>query len=723
MRCFVRRLIVGVLGCMVLIAAEAAAAASASTNPTVLEGIAICLSHGQEAVLFAKPVTQPSDVHCEEHRKGANYHRKQMPDFPRNVDPAQACGDQSAPNDGRRLAPDAIKILAAQKHHPVAPAGIRIVGAIFCQEVDLVGLELPYSLVLDRVFFKEGIHARNFRTKADFSVDESFIFKTLRLTRVHIEGSIFGSSAFIEGLFILDSEITSSLFFRKSVLFGGPELAGLRVGREMSVRGSALSNFHLQFSTIGGVLDLSESEARCAYHVKKSEIGELVAVDVGFGTTLAGSKPDKRSYAWERVTDPKWGAESFGEPVATLLASPTIKAVVGDSEECTPRTKKTPFRSDFLLSDNRVRLSVCLRSFHWLSADKAAPDPGKLLPQSAVTLNAMRVGGVLTVNLWPSDAKADGIAAGTRTFEAVEVDTGTLILDFKDTKQAHTRHIDGLRFHHVYAADIQCAYHPLTSGSATFVSEERSRLTPPKVDDVLAWLKGTVKTTQPYAAFADAYKRVGDDGSATELNIKRATIELDARLMRLLTPVGRVGVVGPVSTPTAQAAEPADLSMSAEIGLFEGILETLAVSWRYLLYLIADHGYKPGQVIWVLLLILLGYFAWFWSYLHVVGFEAKSKNNIRPIGFLFLFDRLIPAYKIREDHYEIVTFYRRATRQDEQTDPEPTRIMRYMGRDVRVIRADGREANRAEAGLDLLKAVGIGLTVFLAAAVNALVTR
>jgi hypothetical protein len=97
----------------------------------------------------------------------------------------------------------------------------------------------------------------------------------------------------------------------------------------------------------------------------------------------------------------------------------------------------------------------------------------------------------------------------------------------------------------------------------------------------------------------------------------------------------------------------------------------IMITFDWGLYLLADHGLRPAKVVWSVLVALVAFAALFWLRLGIVGFEPKRKEpgqssetppDVWPISLLFLFDRLIPLYQIREEHYAISKFYRRATR-------------------------------------------------------------
>src|SRR5262249_45747636 len=124
-------------------------------------------------------------------------------------------------------------------------------------------------------------------------------------------------------------------------------------------------------------------------------------------------------------------------------------------------------------------------------------------------------------------------------------------------------------------------------------------------------------------------------------------------------------------------------------------------------------------------------FIFFWVCIGIVGFKPEKKSKIVPIGILFLFDRLIPLYNIRQEHYQIETFYRRLRRirrskkHDKMASargPQTEKIS-YLWSHFPVVEADDRRVRWAERYLDVMKLVGVGLAVFVAAVVNALVIK
>jgi hypothetical protein len=220
-----------------------------TTDTGTIAAIGRCLRQDKEAVLV------PNGVNCKVYREGAPFLAEKAPDSPFDFDADRDCPKTSSgPVNARRLSADVVQRLVSDSKLNVGLSGIRILGAIFCERVKLVGLELPFSLVLDKAVFARGIEIRNLRTKGDLSLDGSLILDQLRIIRSHIEGSLFADGSFVHRLSIGNSTIDTSASFTESVLFESAQVYNASIVRELSVRGSALSYFVTQFSHIGARL-------------------------------------------------------------------------------------------------------------------------------------------------------------------------------------------------------------------------------------------------------------------------------------------------------------------------------------------------------------------------------------------------------------------------------------------------------------------------------------
>jgi hypothetical protein len=121
-------------------------------------------------------------------------------------------------------------------------------------------------------------------------------------------------------------------------------------------------------------------------------------------------------------------------------------------------------------------------------------------------------------------------------------------------------------------------------------------------------------------------------------------------------------------------------------------------------------------VIWIVILIIAVSCAAFWWVLGIVAFSPPDSNEVYPIGPIFLFDRLLPLYKLRDEHSRIGKFYRKGAGGGAQT-------VRHLGKEVQCAEATPGWTRAATVYLDVLKVLGVILAAFLIAAVNALIAR
>ncbi|MFY9993195.1 MAG: hypothetical protein WAL40_19560, partial [Rhodoplanes sp.] len=164
--------------------------------------------------------------------------------------------------------------------------------------------------------------------------------------------------------------------------------------------------------------------------------------------------------------------------------------------------------------------------------------------------------------------------------------------------------------------------------------------------------------------------------------------------------------------------------------------------FRGALYFLADHGYRPGKVLWWVTITLIAFWAIFLLWLRVVAFSPAIKTppdqppsdqqtptpdtvKLRPIGFLFLLDRLLPSYQITSANYDIGSYYKRIPISEvaNRTPPPPfVRRALFFQFPVEPV-ADEAEIARVNRLLLILRLLGVVFTIFLAAAIGALVVH
>jgi hypothetical protein len=731
-----------------------------------IPAIASCLLKGNEAVLLSK------GLKCLAYRQGIEFLNKQFPSKPFDLDQKRDCPDNPKQSfDARRLDQDALQRLAKELRSTVGLPGIRILNAIFCKRLSLIGLDLPFSLVIDKSAFAHGVEVRNVHIKGDLSLDYDFVLDELRIIRSDITGSFFLERSFAVGLQAGNSTIQSSASLYESVLFGGAQIFNVTIARELSLRGSALSFLVIQFSKIGAALDLSHSEARCAYHVNKNSIGYLVARDAGFGTVnlLPSNTTGELSinYAWKQ--------ERFGSEVRRMLSLPEIQGIYQKPDQCVNVFHNSQ-RAQFFLFDNDVRSSLCVSGFRWLGPN--SKDPYSIFSKfrnpensdldylrTTVAINGNTIANNLILDVWPDNTETadidNDVSPTLHRLEVIGVKAGALVVHFAQPHlDAHiTTAVDGLLFDRLYDGTASCEYggSQNTPGyddlESLLIKDFAKQLQLPRADQSLKWLSlNTIGSTQPYTAFSTAFKNAGAD--ATAILVERENQELCARATRWLPReiTGRCGVEG-AERDSDPATNVNQIQLTAQTspdsakegwkqlgGTLKSIPTQLSdfalLAFQGALYFLADHGFRPGKVVWWATLTLLVFWLLFLWPLKVIAYAPKTGTTgpaaspaatpkLRPLGFLFLFDRLLPAYQIDAAHYEIESYFKRSALSkiaNATTAPILVRRLIFFNVPVERVTEQG-EIDRIESILRLLRILGVVFAVFLAAAVSSLVNH
>lgn len=146
--------------------------------------------------------------------------------------------------------------------------------------------------------------------------------------------------------------------------------------------------------------------------------------------------------------------------------------------------------------------------------------------------------------------------------------------------------------------------------------------------------------------------------------------------------------------------------------------EKLAVAGLdFILSILADYGYRPERIGWFVAITVFGSIFVFPYWLGIVGYTVEgNRDKVIPIRVLFIFDRMLPTYRIREDNYKIERYYVVPKAKDDR----PKAIVRHLGKDWPVVEATDDEREKIEGYLDLLKFLGLVFTVFIIAAIGKL---
>lgn len=706
-----------------------------SVSETIVKEIADCLSQRGEYLVDPKEPTNRCII--------PRGNPPTNPGLPFNVSRDEIdkiCRD----NDRRALSGDLIKRIVALAKDSIGPMGIRIIGGVYCNQLDLAGLDLPYSLILDRAVFTNGIAARNLRVKGDFSFDGALVFGYLTLNRAHIDGSFYHGSGFIEREIITDTKIEGTWHQSGTVIFSFAQFQGIAVSGDIDLSDSALGRFSIDTSQVRGGLILNDSEARCSYDIKTSDFGLVLAERAGFGTATTkdldgnlASGSAASVYPWWLKFWTKTSGEHLTEGqqrARELLASPAVHDLVyTSSRQCPAESAEARIR--FAVLETHVRTNMCLRSFTWLYWPSKEYDVAKL-PESAVILNGTNVdvGLIVLFNPEKLDSATSSQIRARRSLEAKGLTAGSLIFEFSEDKSSYATQLDGLKFGRIHSNLANCEFKSETLDAKSSGTSGRPR--PPTVQQVVTWLtrnKDQASSSQPFTAFAEAFEGIGEDASA--LRVAQSSQELWDR--------------------TADWWKTPPFPRGSSFASFRAtFLDTIPIAFQWGLRIVADHGYRPGKVVYFVLITLLVFWLIFWFWLKIVAFGPEDKKDtgqhvsstdhaqedttlkeptitprLLPIGFLFLFDRLIPAFQIREENYSIGTVYGRRSRffkfwskqKPLLAGESPTYDLKYLSMSHIVVPLGEKEKDRFKKWLIVLRVIGVAWGVFLLAALNALI--
>jgi hypothetical protein len=681
----------------------------------LLKEMGDCFAQGGEAHLT------PTAAKCEPFRTAF---KKIDEGKPQTGDAARVCRERT---DKRILPPNAVAQLS---RHPFKPSGtgIRIIGAIFCERLDLVGVVLHHSLVLDDAVLRDGAMIRNTVIDGDLSLEHALITNELFIGRTRIGGTIFTRAAFARELRFEDVTIGASLDMRRMIVAENLTLARAFISGDLRLERAATSFLVIRHSRVAARVELSDLNLRCAAHLNQNDIGTVFAVRTGFGEIAPGAK----QYHWggARLEKP------FGRFEGNLEAAKSLR----DDAACPLAEQKRP---EFSIIDNNVSRSMCIREFRWprearekppattsqriadaaggnpLAGQSAAIVPTGNSAQSsdqstvaAIALYGTTIGNSLILDLYgkplPKNEPRDGKPTIRHRLEMVGVEAKSFYMDFAgDNAHDYSTFVNGLKFERALTAQISCLYARVDEGSGGPGTEGggpnglASDPELPSVSHVMSWLaKNTANSTQPFAAFVDAYARAGND--AKPLKIKKAWNELGADGDRWRE------------------------QFWASTDRLIWTLETLTLGWRHLAGYVADFGHRPEKVVqWIIVVLLVAVIV-FWGLFGAYGFKVKGTDRLLPFGIIFFFDRLIPLYKLREDHYNIETVMVRPTlpwrKATSQNGCDLARI-RFFWLNPQVVPADSRQQQRILTWIEWIKIVGVILTIFFSAAIGALVVK
>lgn len=694
--------------------APAAVPAAADDNTFAL--IAECLKRGGEVSLRSADAPL-----CHAYGEGIRLLERnaQLAGPSINYDDICNTATDDLVKDRRILPGRTIKRLAALGRDAIDPSGVRIIGAIFCEKIDLIGLDIPYPLVLDRSIFVKDVEIRNFRSQGDVSLEASEIRGRLKLFRSRIGGSFYLQASYFEAITVLDTNINLSLKMARIVVKDNIVIGNTVVTGDLDLTRGYFSSISLTKSSVGGAFDFSQTVARCTYDIRNNEFRDVISTRSAFGKIRRDPR-SPRGFVYAFFVDRNGKLFSHDDGGSEVSYSRNLFKLLAESRRCNPPYALAP--GDFIFVLNRIKSSLCF----------AAPDrlAGALIdaPQSNIFFNDINVDGYAWISLdEPLLPRSKSVQSKPRLFSLLNFRAGTFISDFTVKRSQMNIKVIGLQFSRVYTSQNSCESNLIARPSYLIEDMYKQKkitipsFDSPNVQQVLHWIgQNTFDGKQPFYEFVGSFEKSGDSDGAKDLRSSAKTAELMRsyeRLTRFWTAPDIKGTANSQSDKIVEASMLSGLTVVIEfIQACASYAEAFAkIVVSTLLWLIADHGERPEQVIrCIVLMIIISYFIFAYA-INVYGFSTEDDSNeaepkIYPIGFIFLFDRMLPSYKISEKNYQIDRYWAR-----KRSEGLP---LRHLGISIQVQECRETQRKAANIMLNLIRLVGYLFAAFLIAAVS-----
>ena len=707
--------------------------------PSRLQKIAECLRSGNEAILQAE-----APPRCVPYLAGVKELDKAKVEPPYLTDYKSICakGGNEPDSDQRLLERDAISVLAARLKDSMDPHGIRIIGGIYCQGFDITGLDINYSIALDRSVFgdSEKISLRNFKTTGDFSLDNSVMHHSVNIISSTIGGTIYVDYSSLKNLTIAASNVGGEVNLKKTNIIYRLSLESTTINGDFDASYGYFAYLSIRNNKISGMLDLGQTHARCFYDLRKNDIGGIILTNFGFGLQQqSGATAKDAIYEYDQVIDEIDKKTYNGDPKIRYSNSNSFVKNFENREQCVSINPVSP--ATLVLVDNHIKASMCLRVPRWLKSMTTTP------AISNIYMNENLIDGALWMDFderfgrSPRTDSAGTIINDKHIIGIFNVTANTLVLNFNFKDPSATINLNGLHFKKVYNSRERCeAAVSLRAPQFTGPDAEREfakttfppKLRLPNTQQILTWIdRNSFKATQPFAEFVNALERAGDSDGARDLKVEEATFRLGRRgddlVQRLMaafsTSVPRDAVAVPSDAASIAGAEDPETPSSNLSKVMAWIVDLIDYVASFTLWLLVDHGYRPAHIFFWVFFTIAAYLVIYHGFIRVVGFSvagelAKSdastwvpKQKIHTIGILFLFDHLLPAYKLRNIDYNVLDYYERT--RDGTGQPFSCFGIRCL-----IKKASAAKVRKFERYLNFLRFLGLIYFVFIIAALS-----
>ena len=145
------------------------------------------------------------------------------------------------------------------------------------------------------------------------------------------------------------------------------EVTDSNISGSVDVTESSFSELSIAENVISGTLDISASQARCVYDIRKNWLNDLIVIDAGFGRLnledeFWSSKP-KDTFEFRGSS-----YKGFHHPERNW----SIERALGATSDCRLQDPQYVKPGTFVLIDNRIGFSLCMRKLHWVQGAKSS---------------------------------------------------------------------------------------------------------------------------------------------------------------------------------------------------------------------------------------------------------------------------------------------------------------------------------------------------------------